>query len=515
MNKRENDEFQTFAANFPPVCPEMDSYVTDVIFEKSRYLFVKSQMRIQYGHCTHCKKTYRTEGLRQNNKTTCTHCHSSLIVKMAGVSRKYLVDKGHVIFYEKSVTNPNAIVARGFYVVRDYTNDYAKVETKYTPTSMYLFDMEGSMKYVRSYDYSSGKRAWKKAARITNDYESGLSRCPKDWIENAVKGTPFQYSTWEQYFAYGDGTEFFDLFTKHPCIEYLTKLNMRYFVTAKLHGSSTYSSINWDATTLHDVLKLTKQRAKQFINWVREADYPAALTLRLFQRACKENSKLTLDDLNNIAENYSHSWGNFKNLISHISIQRGDSYLRKQQEIERQNKRPYDVSSIFTTYKDYINDCKLLGFDLSQELIRFPSNLHNAHQNTISQVKVVVTAEPSFKINKRVASLEKFIFEKEGLLIRPALSTRELIEEGKALSHCVGTYAEKYVEGKCDILVIRRVSEPNTPYFTVEMKNKQIIQCRGLKNCGMTDKVRKFMDQFKSEKLTKKKKVSTKQEVAV
>lgn len=147
-------EFQSFAAHFSPVSAEMREYVTDVVLKSSRYLFVTRKNNLQYGYCTHCKETYRTEGLRQAYEVICRKCNSNVVVKMAGVSRKYLADKGHVIFYEKSAVNPNAIVARGYFVQRDYRNDYKTVTTEYTPTSMYLFDMSGSIMYERSYDFS-------------------------------------------------------------------------------------------------------------------------------------------------------------------------------------------------------------------------------------------------------------------------------------------------------------------------------------------------------------------------
>jgi hypothetical protein len=59
----------------------------------------------------------------------------------------------------------------------------------------------------------------------------------------------------------------------------------------------------------------------------------------------------------------------------------------------------------------------------------------------------------------------------------------ELKAEGKALHHCVGTYAERVANGSTNIFFIRKAEQPDTPYYTLEIgQNGSIVQCRGNKN---------------------------------
>lgn len=291
---------------------------------------------------------------------------------------------------------------------------------------------------------------------------------------------------------------------------------MRYFVSAKLHDGLTYGAINWKDNSINRVLKLDKQRAKQFTAWVQKEKYPSSLTLRLFQIAIKEKSTLSLEALNDIAYEASPSWKLFSRMLKYSSIHRASSYIEKQKDIEKAGKRPYDYYNILRSWKDYINDCKTLGFDLNQELILFPANLYKAHQNTIAQIKVKEDIELNKKMAVRLKELKKYHFEKDGLFIRAVNDQKELIQEGQSLRHCVGTYAKKYIDGKCDILVIRHIKDPETPFFTVEIINKKIVQCRGLRNCGMTNEVKKFIEAFKLEKLSArpKRKLNNIQEAA-
>jgi hypothetical protein len=69
-------------------------------------------------------------------------------VKASGRGRKYLKDHAYVEWYEKSLIDPNAFVVSGFYVLRDYTGDFTKVETEYSMHAEYLFQQGKSTMYV-------------------------------------------------------------------------------------------------------------------------------------------------------------------------------------------------------------------------------------------------------------------------------------------------------------------------------------------------------------------------------
>ena len=83
----------------------------------------------------------------------------------------------------------------------------------------------------------------------------------------------------------------------------------------------------------------------------------------------------------------------------------------------------------------------------------FPKNLYIQHQNFIKQIEYIKNKEIDCKIKERLKETERYYFEWNGLLIRPARSHAELIEEGKRMHHCVGSYAERYANGGTDILL--------------------------------------------------------------
>lgn len=72
--------------------------------------------------------------------------------------------------------------------------------------------------------------------------------------------------------------------------------------------------------------------------------------------------------------------------------------------------------------------------------------------------------------------------------------TDDLIAEGQALHHCVGTYIERVAAKKCLIVFVRRVEEPKKPYVTVEVRDGKIEQIHGDHNSDPTEEVKKFVD---------------------
>ncbi|MDE5564286.1 MAG: PcfJ domain-containing protein, partial [Oscillospiraceae bacterium] len=93
---------------------------------------------------------------------------------------------------------------------------------------------------------------------------------------------------------------------------------------------------------------------------------------------------------------------------------------------------------------------------------------------------------------------EKLGFDNGKLSICVPASAVAIVDEGKALHHCVGGYASRHAEGKLHILFIRKDSDPDKPYFTMELStNGNVIQVRGLKNCDPPEDVKILVEDYK------------------
>lgn len=503
--------YEEYLEHFPSgFSEEIIRYATDVVFKSSRYIFTTREGKHQYGYCTHCHANLKTVGLRHNEIAQCPKCGSDCTVKSSGRGRKNMVDRAYFVYYEKSLIDPEAIIARGIYACRDYRYEYLNIRTQYKVENLYMFKMHNSVMLERNlyYGYHSDNKLhagdYYKCKTIhsrLSQYENTGAKTDYSYesIVEAIKGTPFQYSTWDSYSG-EDRVKFFDLYSKYPCIEYLTKVGFSDLVEAKLWGNNTYSSINWRGDTLFKAIKLTK---KDFNEIRRSKISVDPLFLRLYQLSKKDGSNLSVEEVSRISrDGYAFYFTYLQIVLKYTSLKKADKYITKQREAQK--KHFYSSSAVLTSWKDYIADCLKLEMNLKNDSVLFPKNLYNAHQNTIKQIKLKADAELDAKILARAKFLEKYCMDSSNIFIRPVMSTTELITEGKILEHCVGTYADRYARGDTNILVIRKVSEPDHPYFTVELRQDAIIQVRGKRNCSPGQDVSRFIEAFTMKKLKKK-----------
>lgn len=80
---------------------------------------------------------------------------------------------------------------------------------------------------------------------------------------------------------------------------------------------------------------------------------------------------------------------------------------------------------------------------------------------------------------KRIEMYEKVGDEFEIVVPREPV---DIINEGANLNHCVGGYLESVASGYKTILFLRKVSEPDKSFYTIEVGNSNIIQIHGNHN---------------------------------
>ena len=80
---------------------------------------------------------------------------------------------------------------------------------------------------------------------------------------------------------------------------------------------------------------------------------------------------------------------------------------------------------------------------------------------------------------KRIEKYEKIGDEFEIIVPR---EPKDIINEGASLSHCVGGYLEFVASGYKTILFLRKVSEPDKSFYTIEVGNSNIVQIHGNHN---------------------------------
>jgi hypothetical protein len=160
----------------------------------------------------------------------------------------------------------------------------------------------------------------------------------------------------------------------------------------------------------------------------------------------------------------------------------------------------------FRDYNDYLILLDRLNISKDNENTLFPSDFKVAHDSAVQRLQQKEDEERKATLEQKLKKFnkllkkykKKYTYSSKGLIIRPLVSIDEVYEEAQQQNNCVYTnYCEKYLKGKTILLVVRKKSEPDKAYCTVEVSlNDELIQCRAKNNASAPVEVKKFMDEF-------------------
>lgn len=138
-------------------------------------------------------------------------------------------------------------------------------------------------------------------------------------------------------------------------------------------------------------------------------------------------------------------------------------------------------------WRDYLRMAEEEGYDVTDDIVRFPKDLKARHDQLV-EIRIARTDKERLEkekekyrkldaqILKRLPQAAQYYWENDRYMIVPAGKCQELITEGRALHHCVGSsdiYMEKMAAGKSWILFLRRKKELEKPYYTIEIDMKE------------------------------------------
>ena len=445
-------------------------------------------------HCTACKSSDIDDKLyyKHRERRECPNCH-----KEGTVLRNYyrfdgvtLESEYNFAVLQNSSKDDNLYISCFNYQQYMYKNEL-KPRVVVTETQRYIFTDKQAFRYGRDKvwekcvlggcTYYTGRLGdeWKARTKITEPQfkRQGYNAYDLIGYENINK-TCMKYSALELYSG-GCPIEYLKFYQTHRGCERLLKCGLKTLVSDSVphtysgyygyYSGSQYEKpeIDWKQNEVHKMLGITKDAVEPIRNgrielknykiWRKR--YPDKPIEKLIEYNLLAGIHERYDDLDLVLS------------FTGFSIDKLISYIKRSE---------LDLNSGgLTDYRDYISDCAKLRYDTKDKSINSPKNFYAAHERT-TMLRAMIEDPGAYTTIKGREELE---FEDGGLFIRAPKNKAEIVAEGKALSHCVGGYADRHAQGKLSIMFLRRKDKPDEPYYTVEVGNDlKIRQCRGYKN---------------------------------
>lgn len=502
-----DEEVKEYLEKLPPAPAGIEHWIRKDLIEHAYIVYSNKENRAV---CTRCGRRYslkRFPDARHNVQCTCPGCGTKAEYKAEHYGRKKLTERFRILLF----THRGKTVYGTLFEVDAEFKNFGKPELYRWLSALYIFT-EKEQKYFKHHpgSYWSGDYweqpkevrlpgpptgynwgCWSKYER-TEIYEENLEAvftksCLKyHWAPEFFKRYKFGPYSYTRYMGQC---------LKYQSMELLRKAGFERLVMERVHERGT-GSLYINGKSLTKILRLPNRWHKK----VRELGMDD-WELKTFQGLSEKEKKIVSKEM--LDKMCAERWHQ-EEIEKYVPFFDAAYYAEKQ-------KKPLSF------YRDYLQMASMLGWDLTRKKLLYPQDLQVTHDKVMERYQ---EQQSAIKTAKMKAAVEKIMeefpeFHTDGFLIRAAQSQEELNQESQALTHCVRSYGERIASGSCMIFFIRKTADPDTPFYTLELnKKKELVQCRGDHNCGMTEEVKAFVGLWLAGVQKKSKQPKKKKEVA-
>ena len=463
----------------PEALPEgLETYIRQTVLPEDDVLaYQKGGVR---GTCFRCGRQVRSRGQRfkQHEIVRCPDCGEEVLCVLEGGDSWRADYTANVAFCQRG-TDGETVFVRHFHLRRDPSARYERPADWLTECARYAFrgnqaamwqkERKESCLLGRSPVYRLA--AWTRSRRFC--VYDGSYYFMEDGAEEAFRGTRLEYCQLHEYVTHlrpgeTNPIRYLYEFTRCPVLEFLWKAGYRQVADDKVRGwlsQGNRNCLRWQAKTVRSAFPFPMRllKLKEPLDWDCAA-LQRVKNLLSIRAMTDQEIGLLLED--KTSEEFLRA------VLPYMTVKQFLRYKREQGE------------DVIRLYKDYLAECRKLELDLRDKAVLFPPNLRAAHERTAAMVQYEAHKEEMEAFAAQVKGLEQWSWEQDGLLIRPAASMTELKEEGAALHHCVAGYGSDMAHGKTAIFLVRRSAEPDKPFYTLELQDKEIVQCRTSHNAS-------------------------------
>ena len=454
------------------------------------------------GICTSCGQEAVLTGVKHNAEGICPHCGRKLTMKPKGRTGR-LYDRETFNILQRTKTGELAV--RIMKATCAYFGDSPGTAVYESARQLFRVDEGGTVRIDRFY-YAHGESKWKRGNRpvmFPYQYHFESDTCGHVYCDNlpkALAGTPWQYCPVREFY---DGPmqmlPFLIAHIQHPKLEHLIKTGFRNLASDLAYDRSSCGLLDEAQNRTHRILRV----AAEDIPFLRELD-PNAEILRVFQKykGVKDRQRLLLWQMEHDVPRDADR------CLEYVTAHKLMRYMDGQHSVLREWKtesgwlRYQEMQAVVSEYRDYLDMCAKLGYDMSNTFVLFPRSLREAHDRVQQRIKIRNDIQLREDFNTAMKAISRHLdFEMDGMRIVVPSSPDELAAEGNALHHCVGGYVNRIARKECIILFLRRCEDVSKPFYTIEVRNRKAVQVRGLQNAGMTPEVKRFMDRWERQVL--------------
>ena len=457
-------------------------------------------------YCTYCEKFSVIKRPKSNDVLRCPKCGQKAIAKAQGRRAAYHEDRETCQVIQQ--VSPQELVVRIYKLYWSYARgkDTAR-KSAYEVMRIFVRSDNGKDATMEPYYYDSGcdsvthwRRGYHPGALFGMECfiseETGEVYLPG--LEKALQGTDWEYCALRQFYERTgipmQISHYLKMYLRHPLlVERLTKVGFENIVADVVYRHGFSDALDETQAKTHRILRVEKQDVsvlqEQKVGVSLLKKYQAYVAMHLRGRV-----ELFQWQLHNAVSEIP------TDIFQYMTAEKFMRYIDAQFPIYCETRpangyRDPTMETLVITYVDYLHMCCRQTYNMKDKSVLFPKNCATAHDREAKRIQKINDAQKNKAFGMAYAGFaRKAVLSNEELQIVCPKRVNDLVAEGRTLHHCVGSYIDRVVEGRCLIVFVRRVEEPKKPYVTVEVRDGKIAQIHGDHNSDPTEEVKKFVD---------------------
>ncbi len=476
-HKRETDPWDLDLEQTPELPRDWDKWVSKVGIPENFIFYRYSRKGADRGYCTYCEREVPIIKPRHNKTGTCLRCRHRITFKSEGKTGWYLRTGMAYMYLLQRCTD-------GF-MVRTFQGERTYKKGSFQEASVYCCEIRRTVcskrgEPLRAYywgEYKQKEMRWIKGQIIApskywyRDYKGRVyGKTLPDLMRHELCRTGLAETA--RNLGRIDPENYLVILSRVPELELLAKGNLPFLLKEYLDssykleeqvegskGSSLKHLLGIDSSRISRLRK--NKGGIRFLKWLQyEKQAGELIPDNIIAWFCRE--KIMAEDLKFISDRMS-----LIQIYNYICRQMSETGMSS--------------GEVLTTWKDYLSMAVRFHMDVGDAIVYRVRKLRQRHDELVEQCHrkdLGIRAGEILKKYPHVESVyealgDKYAYADKNYTILVPKSIEEIMLEGEALHHCVGSserYYDRINRQESYILFLRKSQDVERPYYTLEVE---------------------------------------------
>lgn len=506
-HRQETSEWDQIMSKIPALPKDWERWCRKSVITQ-HYIFYKPE-RKEEGYCSRCNTRVQGISPKHNQYGICPKCKQRIQYKSMKMQKRIIHKAEYTYLLQKFGANQMVIRKFGVYATFHQNNGFVP-EISWFETRRVIVEEDFSQTAYYYGKYKDGSYRWRESlyANYHYDFEGNKGTVYQRTLFSLNQGILKTSGLYEfQKNMKMVEPETYLLYRYHcPAIEKAAKAGLKKFVLQSICKKSRLLNYR----KLIEILGINSCLLKQLVKM------DGGIAGLSWLQKMKDTQKWISEDILRYFEKHNISTTDIAFIENQMSPQQIYHYLRR---MVKESGLP--VEKVLTIWRDYLSMAKKLEKNLEDSIVYRPRELERRHDEAVIALKEIDTKQKAEELREKFPNLEKVCKEitpiyqslkDEKYAVLVPQKIEDIIKEGEALHHCVGTqewYFDRISRKASYIVFLRRQENLKKEFYTMEIEpNGNIVQKSKEYNRTGDDykEVEPFLKKWKKDVLKKIKK---------